>query len=371
MKKYYRSLLASATLAMMTTACSDSSSSSSTLTGQLMYSGLSNLTYKTATQEGKLDDAGTFKYLEGETVSFSLGNLQLVEDVPAREYISFLEFGVDERQDLDDGTVKDGVSTHTEAEVTVSKHNFINNVSRFIYLMGDTVTSNSTGNAPIVITDRTIEQINEYLLTAETPIDFHVPISEFEAEGSPFNTLLKEVCFYPADFLECEVPPTQEEIDAKESKFGPNKELREDYDREQEYKEDLEAKRRIINSAVRTAAKKKTDQTAVAVQLDAQSIARDLGSQIYLTTYSGKYKEGDSAPRNIEIHSLKPNFTITDMEVFSFNERIAVIDGFDTAGKTVTFSPIGKLGEETTIVLNIKQQDDYRWYKKTFRVQIQ
>ena len=70
MKKYYRSLLASATLAMMTTACSDSSSSSSTLTGQLMYSGLSNLTYKTATQEGKLDDAGTFKYLEGETVSF-------------------------------------------------------------------------------------------------------------------------------------------------------------------------------------------------------------------------------------------------------------------------------------------------------------
>ena len=151
---------------------------------------------------------------------------------------------MDERQDLDDGTVKDGVSTHTEAEVTVSKHNFINNVS--LHLFDGEIPSPPTaqGMLPIVITDRTIEQINEYLLTAETPIDFHVPISEFEAEGSPFNTLLKEVCFYPADFLECEVPPTQEEIDAKESKFGPNKELREDYDREQEYKEDLEAKKK-------------------------------------------------------------------------------------------------------------------------------
>ncbi len=371
MKNYYRSLLLPVSLVLVTSACSESSSSSSTLTGQLMFSGLNGLSYKTATQEGVLDEAGTYKYLAGETISFSLGNLPLVEDVPAREFLSFLEFGIDERVELDDGTVEEGFSTHAQAEVNVSKQGYTNNLSRFIYMMGDIVKSNSAGNDPIFITDWTIEQLNAYLLTDAPPVDFNVSIDEFEAEGSPFNLMLENICFFPEDFIECEEPPTQAEIDEAESRFDENGDERTDLDPDKLYKEDLEIKKKIIASGVRTASRKSDAQTATALQNDANDIHSVLSADIYFNEYSANIKEGDFTPRTVEIRSERSPFALIDMEVVSLNENIAIVDSFDVENKTFTFTSIGKLGEETTLIVNLKQVDDYRWYRKTFRVLVE
>ena len=53
------------------------------------YSGITGLNYKTATQTGVTDATGTFKYKAGETVSFSIGDIQLTEEIDAKETLSF------------------------------------------------------------------------------------------------------------------------------------------------------------------------------------------------------------------------------------------------------------------------------------------
>ena len=81
-KKLTISFLLLATL-VTTTACSGGGSSSSAasvdnpLTGVFVDAPVGGLNYQTATMSGITDENGTFKYHEGETVTFMIGDLML------------------------------------------------------------------------------------------------------------------------------------------------------------------------------------------------------------------------------------------------------------------------------------------------------
>ncbi len=336
-----------------------------------MISGLQGIRYKTATQEGVLDKDGTFDYLAGETLSFSIGNLPLAEDVPTHRYISFLEFDTDAREALDSGTISNGLHSHQESEEEVSQSDYTNNIARFVYLMGDTIESSIDSNSPVVISDRTIEQLNEYLATDYQPIDFYVPIETFEEEDSPANRLLNSICFFPPDAIECEVPPTQAEIDAAESAYDENGQLKPDLDRSIVYQEDLKAKREIIENGLRSTINLNAKNTTTALLLDALDIHKELATDLYFDTFTRSIREGDTRTQTIVIKSRNKAFTITEMEVVSLNENIVVIDQFDPAAKRFSFHGIGSVGQEVTLLINIKLANDYRWYQKTFRVFIE
>ena len=73
-------------------ACSGGSNNSgeSPLSGQFIDSAVSGLRYATVTRSGVTDSAGTFEYLEGETVSFYLGDL-LLGDADGAEKVSLFD----------------------------------------------------------------------------------------------------------------------------------------------------------------------------------------------------------------------------------------------------------------------------------------
>jgi hypothetical protein len=56
---------------------SDIAATSTPLTGVLVDSPVGGLDYATATRKGKTNTKGEFQYLQGETVTFSIGNIQL------------------------------------------------------------------------------------------------------------------------------------------------------------------------------------------------------------------------------------------------------------------------------------------------------
>ncbi|MCF2950485.1 DM13 domain-containing protein [Paraglaciecola aquimarina] len=70
------------------------------LSGTFIDSAVQGLNYVTATQTGTTDEEGTFLYIDGETVTFSIGDIQFPE-VTAGEMLSPLDvFGVTDVNDI-------------------------------------------------------------------------------------------------------------------------------------------------------------------------------------------------------------------------------------------------------------------------------
>jgi YD repeat-containing protein len=59
-----------------------------TQTGRLSYANLAGLTYETETRSGTTDSTGSFNYIEGETITFSLGNTTIGSPITAKSEIS-------------------------------------------------------------------------------------------------------------------------------------------------------------------------------------------------------------------------------------------------------------------------------------------
>jgi hypothetical protein len=381
--------------------------------GRLLFSGIDGLTYQTATLSGAVNPDGSFSYHEGETITFWLGDLLLTEGVPAREYLTPLEFTIEGRTRLETGDVINGFTTHALAEIEVSLHQVPNNITRFLQLMDKETSQSSVDGIPITIDERAIEQMNEQLMTLVTPINFDVPITDFEKyiepekfvegvcptptgetpeipdfpeapetedpvtppvstteEDSPVNKLLTSICFYPEGHFTCEPPPSQAEIDCAPKKFDEEGVLLEGIDETLEnfYKEDLiDTRESIISSKTKTKVKS-SNATRETILFEASSIAEALGARLLFSRYGETVNEGDNAERTVSILSETGDFVIADMEIESLNETIVRVDRFSMAEKTFTYTPVGVAGEETTIVLNIRVEGDYRWYLKNYRV---
>jgi YD repeat-containing protein len=103
---YSKTLLSLA--AILLTACGGSSDGSSdgTNTGYFTDSAVGGLTYATASQSGVTDTSGAFKYKEGETITFSIGDVLIGQTVSATSDMTPLDL------------VPDDVLYTTTAEVT-------------------------------------------------------------------------------------------------------------------------------------------------------------------------------------------------------------------------------------------------------------
>lgn len=105
-------------------------------TGRVNFNGFNGLSYQTASQSGTTNTAGEFRYYPGETLTFRVGDLPLVSDVPARQYVTLLEFFETTRTGLQTPMVDDeGLSTHTLTEQNVLENTTLMNLSRFLMLL--------------------------------------------------------------------------------------------------------------------------------------------------------------------------------------------------------------------------------------------
>lgn len=137
------------------------------------------------------------------------------------------------------------------------------------------------------------------------------------------------------------------------------------------YKEDLLDKRKKIIEGRRSTTLKGSDETEQLIGYESTLIYKELGERLFFDHFGETVKEGDHKTRTINIYSEQRDFSITGMEVESENDRIVRIDGFSEESKNFSYSPIGVAGEEATIIINLRVNDDYRWYRKNYRVIIE
>jgi hypothetical protein len=212
----YRLLIALVLTSLLTACGKNGSSSDDVLIGQLMATGVQGLTYTTATQSGTTDALGHFKYKAGETISFSVGNLPLVQNIPAKEFMTFLDFDPTQNTTLQAGTIQNGLTIHTEAEKTVANTNIVSNVSRLLEMLDQNKIANEKEG--IDIPDYEITNLNKALASMPdgVTIDFTVSPTDFalmppadttsignkktipslnSTNASPANILLDKMCF--------------------------------------------------------------------------------------------------------------------------------------------------------------------------------
>jgi hypothetical protein len=211
----YRLLIAVILTSLLTACGKNGSSSDGVLIGQLMATGVQGLTYSTATQSGTTDSLGHFKYKAGETISFSVGNLKLVQNIPAKEFMTFLDFDPSQYTTLEAGTIQNGLTIHTASEITVSQTNIVNNITRLLEMLDQNKVMNQKEG--ITIPDFEIQNLNNALasMPSGVSIDFNVSPTDFalmpsatssistnktipvltSSNASPANILLNKMCF--------------------------------------------------------------------------------------------------------------------------------------------------------------------------------
>jgi len=73
---------------VLLSACAESDDDFDLKTGHFYDSAVKNLKYKTATGDGTTDEKGTFWYIEGEDITFSVGNLAIGATVKAKSIMT-------------------------------------------------------------------------------------------------------------------------------------------------------------------------------------------------------------------------------------------------------------------------------------------
>ncbi|MDO6748245.1 hypothetical protein [Gilvimarinus sp. 1_MG-2023] len=149
----------SSVVSSVSSAASESSSSSSsvsssesTLTGVFLDSPVANIGYQTDTLDGTTNDDGEFQYIEGETITFYIGDLEF-PGVTASSTITPLDL----------------------AGTTDSSSPAVVNIIRLLQSL------DKDGNP-----DNGIE-IDDAANTVSVPVDFSVPVNEFAANSAVVN----------------------------------------------------------------------------------------------------------------------------------------------------------------------------------------
>jgi len=233
MKKLTTSLLIIPFIAACGSSDDDSSGgtpSASVKTGQFIDSAVENINYSTATQSGKTNSDGEFKYVEGETVTFSIGDidfpsatskpqitpLDLVEDgtVDSTEVVNIARL----LQTLDsDGDASNGISiedTVHEAAASISidfdDANFGSNqaVTNFVAdAAPESATLVSEADAKAHLSD-TLDNLM-LIIDARLKLEFNGDDSAFDwgsiraVQSEKFEAITEQVVYnlsYPTEF---------------------------------------------------------------------------------------------------------------------------------------------------------------------------
>lgn len=344
----------------------DSSASDDTRTGKIHYQGVGGLTYQTASQSGETNTEGEFQYYSGETLTLKVGNLPIAEGVPARKYITFLEFLEDTRSALQTPGVDDeGLSSHQVREQALFENSTLMNLTRFLLALH--WTENVDEDEGIDIRKRVINQLNQALNDPDLPdtIDFTVSTTEFTAEGSPANQILSEICFYPEGDPLCEEPPTQEEIDN-----APERPVDEELDPNIQYKEELEALRERILQSVRNMDEFSNEQARTYLQRELDAITRSLSRQYYLSPESAIHQAGDTGIKTVQIKKIKGDAQVAQLEAKSTRPTDVYVNAENWQEAEVEYVADGPKGGESEILVNFLPEGNYRWVRKQIRVLI-
>lgn len=337
--------------------------------GQIMPSGISGLSYSTASRNGTTDTSGRFNYYPGERLSLRIGNLQLAEDVPARPVVTPLEFFADLRAALEiPGTTDEGLQSHrlTEQQLIQNDVTLIN-LTRFLLALNWSLNlSNGQG---IDIRERVITQLNAALPDLDAPIAFDVPESEFAEGGnspSPANQLLQSICFYPADDELCEDPPTEEEI----ANADPRPEDEDDRDEDVEYREDLQNKRERILNAVRSLEDVDVEDAEGYLTRELDTISTQLANRYYLDDYVAEFPASDTAIKTVRVRKIANQPQLDTIEAISTRNQDVVVHSFSWQSASVEYFVAGEQGGESELLVNFRPEGTYRWVKKQLRVLI-
>ncbi|ABM18188.1 hypothetical protein [Marinobacter nauticus] len=355
--------------AIALTGCFDSGSSSGsddTRTGRIHFQGVGGLTYQTASQSGKTNTRGEFRYYPGETLSVKVGNLPIAEGIPAREYVTFLEFQEDTRAALQTPAVDDeGLNSHQVREQLLFDNNTLMNLSRFLLALN--WTENIDDDEGIDIRERVINQLNRALDDPNLPntINFNVSTSEFSAENSAANQILAEICFYPEDDPLCGQPPTQEEID-NATERPVDGELDPDVD----YKEDLEALRERILQSVRNMDEFDNEQAQNYLRRELAAITRALARQYYLSPEDATHPAADTGIKTVKVRKINGNAQLAQLQAQSTRPADVYVNAESWQEAEVEYVVDGPKGGESEILVNFRPEGTYRWVRKQIRILI-
>lgn len=355
----------------------DSGGGDDTSTGQLTLTGVEGLAYQTQSQTGETDARGHFKYYAGETVSFSVGDLQIASDVPADDVITPLQFLAETREALRNAVPDDqGLLSHRPVERQVIDNPTLVNITRFLLTLDDN-QSIADGDS-VVISDRVVNQLNEQLNNLAAPIDFTQPVGTFaladtgqenddsDNQYSPANQLLREICFQPEGDELCEEPPTQAEIDA-----AP--ELAEDEVRDPdiEYKIDLENKRERILNAIRGVDDIELDEVEEYLLRELDRITTDRANDYYLSSVTANLSSTDTGIKEVILKKVGGTPDLLQIEAKSTDPSAVVVHSYSAQTHSVDYFVAGEPGEESDLIVNFRPADDYRWLRKPLRIVIE
>lgn len=343
-----------------------------TRTGSLNANGVSGLSYTTASRTGETDARGHFEYYPGETVSFRVGDLELASGVPAKEFVTPLEFFAATRSKLDTPSTDDeGLRTHTLTEQAVLSDNALINLTRLMLALN--WEENLQDNAGLEYRERVINQLNAALPNLTAPIDFTVSEDAFahtgsatEPAASPANQLLAAICFYPEDDELCEEPPTQAEIDA----LPPRPEDDEDVEPGVQYQEDLQNKRDRILEAARTLDDFDREAAEDYLTRELNAITTVYGNRYYLDDATATYPASATEIQSVEVGKVDGDTELAQIEAISTRTQDVVVHSFDWQSASVEYFVTGNPGGEAEIVISFRPDDTYRWLRKTLRVTI-
>lgn len=350
--------------------CLDSGGSGGddTSLGQLNYNGIGGLTYQTRSQRSKTSTQGEFRYYPGETLSLWVGDLHLVDGVPAQRYVTPLEFIPENRAALANPIADDeGLSTHTLREQQLLDNRVVRNITRL--LMALNWTGDVRKGEKIDIRDRVITQLNNALPSLSAPIDFTVTEAEFaesDAGLSPANQLLAAICFYPADHPLCDEPPTEAEI-ALAPEEPANEEER---DPDVSYREDLQSIRDAILDAIRNLDEVSLEEVETYIERELTAITTAVSNTYYLDEDVASHPASDTGLKSVRIRLIGGEAQLADVEALSTRSDQVVIHAADWQRSELEYFVAGETGGESELVVSFRPDDTYRWIRKQLRVLI-
>ena len=354
--------------AVVCTGCLDSGGSGSddTRIGRINYQGLSGLTYTTNSQSGETNEAGEFRYYPGETLSLKVGKLPIIDNVPAQDFVSFLDFQPELREALRTPSVNDrGLKDHRPVEARLLPNNTeLQNRTRFLLALD--WSGNVSEGEGIDIRPRVIEQLNAAINDPDIPdtLDFTVSAQDFSAADSPANRILQSICFYPEDDRLCGAPPSPQEIEAAQSR----PENDEDLDPNTPYKEDLQSLADRIREAVRTLEDVDSEQAENYLERELASISNHYGRRYFLKDYLARHPASDTGIKTIEVRKIGGEAALAEIEAVSARPNDIAVHSWSWQTAEVEYYVAGDTGGESDIRINFRPEDTYRWITKDIRV---
>lgn len=349
--------------------CLDSGNSSGpddALTGQIHFNGLSGIRYQTSSQSGTTNQDGQFHYYPGETLTLQVGNLVVAEGVPARPYISVLEFMEEPRARLQKPGVDDRqLSNHTVTESALRQRDDITNLTRF--LMALTWSDALEENQGLEIRDRVVSQLDAALADPQLPdtLDFSLPTAEFTAQDSAANRLLAQICFFPEGDELCQKPPTLADIGS-----APPRPTASQPDPDIDYREDLLALRERILGGARTLDMFNNERAGMYLKQELDAITRALSRQYHLSPEQAKHPATDTSIQSVQIKKVSGEPSLARMEAQSTRSNDVYIHAHDWQSASADYVVAGEAGGESELLINFRPDDNYRWVRKEIRVLI-